>query len=44
MPEGTVRGALQRASNFLDLKELQDIAFLDVVVALDVEAALEALT
>lgn len=33
---------LQSSRNFLDLKELQHIALLDVVVAFDVQAALEA--
>jgi hypothetical protein len=34
--------ALQRPCDFLDLEELQLIAFLDVVVVLELDTALEA--
>ena len=37
-------GSTKRARHFLDLEELQDIAFSNLVVALDVQAALEVLT
>src|SRR3982750_4475919 len=39
---GWSRGRLQRSGDFLDLEELEQVAFLDVVVVLQLDAALES--
>src|SRR5204863_7292029 len=39
---GESRVRLQRSGDFLDLEELEQVAFLDVVVVLQLDAALEA--